>query len=353
VAFSRKQQPLIGLDISSTAVKLVELSKSGGGYKVESLAVEPLPANAVNEKEIQDVEAVGESVRRAVSKSKTKTKFAALAVSGSSVITKKIQMPANLSDDQLEEQIQVEADQYIPYPLEEVNLDFQVMALAEDSTDTCEVLLAACRSDNVDSRVAAAEIGGLTAKVVDVEAYTIETVLELISHELPEQGYGKTIAVVDVGATMSSLNVFHDRKLVYTREQSFGGRQLTEEIMRRYGLSYEEAGAAKKTEGDLPDNYIPEVLDPFKETMAQQVNRFLQFFFSSGHYSSVDHLLMAGGCAEIKGIADVVESHVHVPTSVADPFQGMGRAGKVNRNLLEHDGPSFLVACGLALRSFD
>lgn len=348
----RKTPTILGLDISSTAVKLLELSRTGSRYRVESYAVEPLPPNSVVEKSIADVEAVGEAIRRAVKRSGTRAKHAAVAVSGSAVITKVISMPASLKPDEMESQIELEADQYIPYPLEEVNLDFEVLGPSQKNPDMVDVLLAASRSENVDTRVAAVELGGLIAKVVDVEAYAMENVFGLIAAQMPAQGDGSTIAVVDVGATMTTLNVLHDGKIIYTRDQVFGGKQLTEEIMRRYGLSYEEAGMAKR-QGGLPDNYVPEVLEPFKEAMAQQVSRSLQFFFSSSQYNSVDHIVMAGGSASIAGVDEQIEAKVGTGTTVANPFANMSLSPRVKPQTLSNDAPSLMIACGLALRSFD
>lgn len=348
----RKQPTILGLDISTTAVKLLELSKSGDRYRVESYAVEPLPPNSVIEKNISDVDGVGEAIKRAVKRSGTKAKHAAAAVAGSSVITKVISMPASLSDEEMEGQIQLEADQYIPYPLEEVNLDFEVIGPTEDDPERVDVLLAASRSENVDVRVDAIEMAGLQAKVIDVEAYAMENAFSLLKEQMPDNGLDKTIAVVDIGATMTTLNVIHDLKTIYTREQVFGGKQLTEEIQRRYGLSYEEAGMAKR-QGGLPDNYVPEVLEPFKEAMAQQVSRSLQFFFSSSQYNSVDHIVLAGGSSSISGVDELIEQNQGVSTSVANPFSNMVISPKIKAQVLSNDAPALMIACGLALRSFD
>ncbi len=352
----RKKPTLLGIDISSTSVKLVELSQTDSGYRVESLAVEPLPANAVVEKNIQDVEAVGETLQKAVKKSGTKCKLAAVAVAGSAVITKIITMPASLSEDDMEQRIELEADQYIPYPLEEINLDFQVLGPSKDNPDTVDVLLAASRSENVEMRTAATEMADITTKIVDVEAYTIERASHLLEksslNEREDEDEPFVLAVLDVGATMTSLNVIENDELIYTREQSFGGKQLTEEIMRRYGLAYEEAGRLKKA-GGLPDNYIPEVLEPFKETTAQQVSRFLQFFYTSGTHSSVDMIALAGGCASMPGIDELIESELGIKTIVANPFANMDLSNKVNAQALSNDAPSLMIACGLAMRSFD
>lgn len=350
--FKHKQPVVLGLDISSTAIKLLELGQNGDRLRVESYAVEPLPANSVIEKNIADVEAVGDAIKRAVKRSASRTKLAAVAVAGSAVITKIIAMPASLSEDEMEQQIELEADQYIPYPLEEVNLDFEIIGPSENDPERIDVLLAASRSENVDIRIAAIEIAGLKAKIVDVEAYAMENAFSLLIPQLPEQGIDQTIAVIDIGATMTTLNVMHDRKTIYTREQVFGGKQLTEEIQRRYGLSYEEAGMAKR-QGGLPDNYGPEVLEPFKDAMTQQVSRSLQFFYGSSQYNNVDHIVLAGGSAMIPGIDEMIANKLGVHTSVANPFTNMTLASRVKAQSLSNDAPALMIAAGLAMRSFD
>lgn len=348
---STKTPPLIGVDISSTAVKLLQLSHSGGRYRVEHYAVEPLPPNAVVEKNIVEVEAVGEAIKRALARSGAKSKFAAAAVAGSAVITKVIPMPADLSEDDLEGQIQAEANQYIPYPLEEVSLDFEVLGPVKDNPDMMNVLLAASRTENVDVRVAALDIGGLASRVVDVEAFAMENAFKLIADQLsvPKDA---TVAVVDIGATMTTLIVLKNQRTIYTREQVFGGKQLTDEVMRRYGLSYEEAGLAKR-QGGLPESYEIEVLEPFKEAMVQQISRLLQFFFAGSEYSKVDQVVLAGGCASIAGIGDMIEEQLGVPALVANPLAGMSLSSRVQAQTLTQDAPALMIACGLALRSFD
>jgi type IV pilus assembly protein PilM len=187
---------------------------------------------------------------------------------------------------------------------------------------------------------------------VDVEAYAMENVFQMLAPTMPDQGIDQTIAIVDVGATMTTLNVLHDLKTIYTREQVFGGKQLTEEIQRRYGLSYEEAGMAKR-QGGLPDNYVPEVLEPFKEAMTQQVSRSLQFFFSSSQYGNVDHIILAGGSAMLPGIDEMIANKLGVHTSVANPFTNMTIASRVKAQSLSNDASSLVIACGLAMRTFD
>ena len=347
------QQPksLLGLDISSSAVKLLEISRSGSRYKVESYLVRPLPPNTVVEKNINDVEALADTIRKVVSQSRAKAKDAAVAVFGSSVITKVIEMPAELSDQALETQIALEADQYIPYPLDEVALDFEVVGPSENNPEQVGVLLAACRLENVDARVQALEMAGLKPRVVDVEVFAVERSFELLANQLEELG-DQVVAIADVGATMLTLSALVNGKTVYTREQLFGGKQVTEEIQRRYGLSLEEAGQAKK-QGGLPEDYVSEVLEPFKDALVQQISRSLQFFFSSSQYNYIDQLIMAGGVAAMDGLRDEIEEKLGMPTMVANPFADMEVSSKVNAVALSNDAPAMLIAAGLALRGLE
>ena len=347
----KKAKPVLGLDISSTSVKLLELSRHGDRYRVETYAVRALPPNAVVEKNINDQEAVAEVIKAMVKQSKTKLKHAAVAVAGSAVITKVIDMPAGLSDDAMETQISLEADQYIPFPLEEVAIDFEVPGESPRNPDQVEVLLAACRRENVEMRANVLELADLTPEKVDVEAYSMERAYELIADQLEDQD-GQVVAIIDVGATMTTLSVLVDGKTVYTREQLFGGKQLTEEIQRRYGLSMEEAGLAKK-QGGLPDDYESEVLGPFKEAVVQQVTRSLQFFFSASQYNDVDYIILAGGVASMDGLVGLIEEKLGTQTVVANPFAGMSVSSRVNAVALANDAPSLMIATGLAMRSFD
>ncbi|MFV0276103.1 MAG: pilus assembly protein PilM [Parahaliea sp.] len=347
----RKAPPVLGLDISSTTVKLLELSYSGGRYRVESYAVSSLPLDAVTEKNVNDIDAVANAIRSVVSQSRTKLKTVAAAVAGSSVITKMIDMPDGLSDDDMETQLTLEADQYIPYPMDEVSIDFEVQGPSKERQSQVEVLLAACRRETIDARVDAIEGADLAARIMDVEAYAMERAYSLIRGNLDLEE-DSTVAVVDIGATMTTLSVLSEGRTIYTREQLFGGKQLTDEIMRRYGLPLEEAGLAKK-QGGLPDDYEAEVLEPFKEAVVQQVARSLQFFFSSSHYNDVDHIILAGGVASMEGLSDIVQEKLGTPVSVANPFAEMSVSSRVNAVALSSDAPAMMIACGLALRSFD
>lgn len=349
--FSNPSKPMIGLDISSSAVKLVELSRSGDGYKVEAYRVLPLPANTVVEKNIADLDALSETIESVVKRSGTKLKDTVAAVSGSSVITKEIELPAGLTELQMEMQIEVEADQYIPYPMEEVAFDFDLIGPVENNPDLVKVLLAACRQENVEHRRQALEMAGLQPKVIDVEGFAIERAYKLIEDQLDQVG-DQVVAIADIGATTFTFTVLVDGKTIYTREQLFGGKQLTEEIQRRYGLSWEEAGEAKR-KGGLPEDYESEVLEPFKESLIQHITRSLQFFYSSSHFNYVDQLFLAGGVSALEGLVDEVEQAIGLPTAVANPLANMQLSKSINASAIANDAPALLLAVGLAMRSFE
>jgi type IV pilus assembly protein PilM len=349
--FKKKNKAVLGVDISSTSIKIIELVEQNGRMQVEAYASEPLPENSVVEQAINDEEAVGGAIKKALLRSRTGVKRAAVAVAGSAVITKVIQMGAGLSDDEMEQQITLEADQYIPYPLEEVAMDFEIQGSVEGDDQRVDVLLAACRKETVELREDSIEIAGIESSVVDVEAFCIERAFQLLESQL-EGEQKDTVAIVDIGATMTTLNVLNQGKIIYTREQMFGGQQLTEEIQRRYGISAQEASRAK-LEGGLPDDYATEILIPFKESVVQQVSRSLQFFYSSSQYNDVDYVILAGGTSSLDGLAQLVQDKIGTPTIIANPFANMTLGPKVNAQILANDAPGLLVACGLAMRSFD
>lgn len=346
--FSRKSN-LLGIDISSSAVKLVEMTRKGREYCIESYAVAPLLEGVCNEKDIVEAEPVAEAIRKVVRDSRTRLRSCALAIPTSMAINKIISMPAAIPMGEMETQIAIEADQHIPYAMEEVNYDFEVLGPSKNNPDMLDVLLAGTSSENVEVRVAAAEMAGLNVELVDTETHALEKVLSALTDELTQYD---SVAVVDFGATMTGITVFEEGRLTFSREQAFGGRQLTEQIMNRYGLSWHEAGLAKK-DGSLPENYIPEVLDPFKENMVRQLHRFLQFYYASSQRDSVDQILICGGCARIPGIDEQIQALIGIPSKIVNPFSQVRLGGRVSPVHFTSDMQALLVASGLSLRGMD
>lgn len=348
----RKKKSMVGIDISATAIKMLELSFSDNQYRVESYAVTPLPSGAVIEKNIKDQAAVIEGIKRTIERAGTRTKNAALAVSDSSVITKVISVDASLNDEDMEENVAIEADKFIPYPLDEVRLDFDVIGESAKNPQMLDVLLVASRSENVTVRAEVAQQAGLDVKVVDIESYAMERACHLLLADLPNQGREQTIAIFDVGATMTNLTILHDLSTVFTREELFGGQQLTQEIQQRYDLTFEDAGRAKKT-GSLPDDYETEVLIPFKESAVLQIRRALQFFFSASKHSTIEHILLAGGAVQISGLPEMITEQVGIPTSMVNPFANMAVNDSIDIRWLNNDAPALMICCGLAMRGIN
>ena len=351
--FKPKAPPLFGMDISSTSVKMVELADAGkGAARIERYAIEPLPREAVVDGNIANLEAVAEAVRRAWKKLGTRSKHVALALPSAAVISKKIIVPAGLREEEMEMQVESEANQYIPFSLEEVNLDFQVVGPSPNSPEEVEVLIAASRKEKVEDRVATVEAAGLKAAVVDVESFALQAAFELIRQQLPNEGVDQNIAVVDLGANVMNITILRNDEPVYSREQAFGGNQLTQDIARQYSLSTDEAEAAKCA-GGLPEAYETEVLRPFLDNCAVEIQRAMQFFFTSTQYNSVEHIVLSGGCSVLPGLDEAVSSRTRVNTLIANPFANMQISPRLQLKKLIGDAPALMIACGLALRRFD
>ncbi len=349
--FRAAPPPLIGVDIGTSSVKLLQLAASGSSYRVEAFAVESLPEGAVSEGSITEPEQVAEAVKRAIKRGEFKAKTCAMAVTGSAVITKVINLPAELSEEDIEGQIEVEAGQYIPYPREEVSLDFEVLGPSPRNADLLEILLAASKTEHVDTRREVAELAGLSVKVIDVESYAVANAFDLVRKRAGIDD-SETIGVLNVGSTVSTMIVLRGNRTVYSREHGFGGHQLVEECMRRYGMDSEQAAFLQRGE-EPPAGFEDEVLEPFRQNVIQQISRALQFYSSSSDYSSISTLFMTGGGASIPGLAEAVGNEVGMSCEVADPLKDLRLSPRINARSLEQARPALTTACGLALRGFD
>lgn len=343
---------MLGIDISSSSVKLVELGRNRAGDLVlERCAIEPLERGWITDGNIENFDEVAEAVKRVVRKSGSKTKNVALALPASAVITKKIVLPGGLSEQDLEAQVEAEANQYIPFSLDEVSLDFCVIGPSTTSVGDVEVLIAASRKEKVSDRQGLAEAAGLKPTVMDVESYASRLAAGRVIETLPNQGVDAVVALFEVGAMNTSMQVLRNEEVLYERDQAFGGAQLTQLIVRQYGFSSDEA-EAKKRSGDLPEDYASAVLEPFIESMAQEIGRALQFFFTSTPYNRVDHILIAGGSAALPGLTEAVTQQTSFASMVINPFDGMEMGAVVQARKITREAPSYLTSTGLALRRF-
>lgn len=349
--FGNKKAPVIGLDIGSSYVRALQLSESGGSYRIEHFAVEPLREGIVVDKSVQDIEAISNAIDRAVRNSGSRCKNCAIAVSGPAVFTKTISLPSNLAESDVESQVQIEANQYVPYPLDEVSLDFDILGPSARNATMIDILLAASKSENIESRQDALDAVGLKTKVVDVETFAIANAFELI-RERDHLSRNEAVGVFDIGRDMTMLLVLRGGRVIYNREHPFGGHQLLEETIRRYEMTPEQASFFERGE-DGPDDWENDVLEPFQLNLVDQISRALQFFASSNEYSPISTIYLAGGTASLKGLAAMVQQELGLTTRVADPISGLEIAPSVAVSALKRNTPNLMVAMGLALRGFD
>ncbi len=351
--FKTKSPALIGVDIASTSIKLVELTQTGkGAYRLERYAIEPLSKDLVADGNIANLDQVSDALKRGWKRLGSRNRNVAMSLPAAMVITKKIIVPSGQKEEELELTVEAEANQYIPFALDEVNLDFQILGPAPNNPDEVEVLIAASRKEKVEDRVAIAEAAGLKPRVMDVESYATQEVFSLISPSLPANGRDQNIALVDIGAHVTHFYVLRNGQFLFSRDQAFGGNQLTQDIQRAFNLSPEEAESAKKNQG-LPETYDNDVLQPFMETLALEITRALQFFFTSTSHNQVDQIVLAGGCAALPGIDELVSKRAGVATAIANPFSSMQASDRIRPRQLAQDAPMLLIATGLALRSFE
>ena len=349
--FKKPSSMMVGIDIGSHCIKAVLLQETDAGLRLEALAIEPMPKGAMSERSIQDIEAIGNVIAKLKRKIPKSVQTAAVAVSGQTVITKVIFMDVSLTDAELESQIAIEADSLIPYPLDEVNIDFEKLAINEADPSKVNVLLSAARTESVQARVGALETANLKAAVVDVESYALSRAMDVYYQQLPSDAFNKCVAVVDIGAVLMLVSVVQEGETIYTRDQVFGGDQYTNSIVAYYNKSFDEAEIGKTT-GDLPPNYTFEVLAPFQTSLLQQVRRAVQMFLTTSGKDQVDYIVLTGGTAMIEGLDRLLIEELGIHTVVAEPFANIEISPKVDRNMLQRHRTQFAIATGLALRSF-
>lgn len=348
----RRHPPMFGLDVSSSSVKLVELTQSSGGeFVLERFALEPFEKGWITDGQIEKFDEVAEAVRRVVAKSGTRTKNVVMAMPQSAVITKKIMLPAGLREEEMEQQVESEANQYIPFSLDEVSLDFCVIGPSPTSLGDVEVLIAASRKDRVQDRQGLAEAAGLKPVILDIESHASRLAMSRVIAALPNEGRDALVALFEIGADTTSLKVLRDDEQLYDRDQAFGGSQLTQLISRQYGFSFEEA-EQKKLAGDLPEDYESTILAPFVDSLSQEIGRALQYFFTSTPHHKVHYVMLGGGTATLPGLKDRVTELTGFASMVVNPFDGMQLSSSVRENRVRREAAAYLTACGLAMRRF-
>lgn len=344
-------EPLIGLDITSSSIKLLQLGLINERYVVKQYGSETLPQGAVLEKQIKDPEAVGLCIKKLIDRLGIKDRAVVISISDSASVTKTIQVKSDLTDKEIQDEIEIEAEKYIPFPIEDVSIDFYVIGISASNPAMKDVMVAAAKFENIDTKIEALAYAGLIAKVVDIDAFAMERAFSLIAPQLPNSAIGQVVALIDIGSNVTVVYVLDNLRVVYSHEHVFGGDQLVHEIEQRYGLTHQEAMSSLK-DGTLPDDFISDVLNPFKKIIAQEVSRDLQFFYSAGEYNDINYIVLSGGTSIIPGLPQVITEKTGKRAFIPNPFADMVIEKTVDRLSLEMDAHRLMICCGLALRNF-
>ncbi|CAN5387034.1 pilus assembly protein PilM [soil metagenome] len=326
--YNAKSHTFVGVDISNRTVKLLQLHQENKTFEVKAYSIISMPATAVITKEIKDIVATANAVKKAITQGNITAAYAAVAIDDASVINKLIQMDATLSDYEIEQQIYFEAEKYIPFKLSEVNFDFKIMGPSTNSADWCDVQLTIARSENISAYEQALSQAGLILKIVDLESYALQRVAELMAAHLPNRGINKVIAMVDVGELRTTLTILYNLSQIFNRNEIFGMQQFTNDI-----LSCEEKN-----------------LRLFKSALVQHLQRALQFFFSAKPYSEIHTLLLVGNCAIVPNITDYLTEQLNIPTLIANPFIDMSISSHIDSEKFLQVAPVLTISCGLAVR---
>lgn len=353
---SKKPSSLVGIDISATSIKVLQLGQAQGRYRVDHYAIEPLQPGAIDGDAILETQVVGKVIEQALKRAGIRAKGtgAAVAVPQSGVYTTTIQVPGTLkdSDDDIEAQVELEAGNHIPFPRDDVRMDFAVMGPAkrDDGDEFLEVFLVAARKEVAQTLQEAIEVADLSVEIMDVEPLVIEQAYGVVAEQL-QISPTDLVALVDIGDTDILVSIMLGGIGIYRRSHPFSGGVLERELRQQLGVSQEEALQALR-QGNLPAGFEESVMAPYREALMQTIQRSLQMFYSSTEYNSVDRILLTGSGANTKALPETIEDNMGIPTHVANPLAGMSLGSGVKGPDLTADAPALFLATGLALRSF-
>ena len=345
--FGRKKG-VIGLDIGSSSIKLVELGESKNGYKLQNLGIAPLPPEAIVDGALMDSVTIIDAIRELIANTKAKTKDVITSVSGHSVIVKKITLPL-MSDSELEESIQWEAEQHIPFDISDVNLDYQV--LNTESAASTDVLLVAVKKDKILNHTNVITQAGKVPVVVDIDAFAIQNAFETNYNPAPNA----TIGLLNIGASIMNIVVTRGGMPLFTRDVSVGGNQFTDALQKDMNLSFEEAEQVKQgksIEGVQSEN-VAALVQSVSEVLMLEIQKTFDFFRATTVGEQVQRIYVSGGCAKVEGFLDLLQGRLGLPVEMLDPFKNIAVAKGIDLAHLDDISPSMAVAVGLALRSFD
>jgi type IV pilus assembly protein PilM len=345
-----KSKLAVGLDIGSSSVKLVQLRERKGAYALQAFGVSRLPPETIVDGALMNSSAVVQTIQELLSEQKVRAKEVAIGVRGHSVIIKKIQLP-RMTQEELDDSIQWEAEQYIPFDVKDVNIDTQILTPAGDVTGQMDVLLVAAKKDMINDYTSVCAEAGLSATVVDVDAFAVQNAFEVSYGPLPDE----TVVLINVGASVSNVNIIARGTTTFTRDVAMGGNSFTEEIQKQLNVSYEEAEALKiggqgETDAVVPQE-VERVMQGVADQLAGEIQRSLDFYAATAADSRIARVYLSGGTARIPALFKVIEQRAGVPVEVLNPFKEIEVDSKrFDPAVLMNAAASAAVAVGLALR---
>jgi len=343
-----RSKDVVGLDIGASSVKAVQLKRSRGTNELVRLGVAPLHPETIVDGVIMDSGTVISAIQQIFTENQIKTKDVVVAVSGHSVIVKKVRI-TKMKPEELEEAIPFEAEQYVPYAIEDVNLDFQVLENSDPGAADMDVLLVAVKKDIINDYLSIISTAGLNAVVVDVDAFALENAFEL-AYELDRD---QVVGLVNLGAAVMNINILQGGFSEFTRDSPLGGNRYTESIQKMLGLSYEQAEALKlggEVDGRTFRDAQP-AIDMVNAEVAGEIRRSFDFFRSSSHSDTIHRVILSGGCARLPGLVEYLAENLEISFEIANPLRKIkADPKKFNPEELEMIAPQLAVSVGLALR---
>ena len=343
---NRNSNALIGIDFGSHSIKALAISKGGGTFQIDAVAEAPIAKGLIVDNHFQDITKLTQVIKQIRKNFPASYKNAAIAVTGADVITKVIPMSAGLSDLELEAQVELEAENSIPFPLDEIFLDFEVISPNENNKELNDVLVSAARKETVLSQVDCVEAAGLTTKVVDVASHALARACELL---FTREDYDKGIAVVDIGASQMMLNILHQGQVIFSRFKNHGGAICTQMMADHYGFKFNEAEKIK-IEHNWPVDCDVDVVAPFVNMTINHLRYDLRMFTNAPDNIKVEKLILTGGCQLLPELASQLSEELDLDVEIADPFIGFEYKNESDKILLHEVGAKYMIALGLALR---
>ncbi|MEH6452142.1 MAG: pilus assembly protein PilM [Psychromonas sp.] len=341
-----KSNALIGIDFGSSAIKALAITKGGGTFRVDAVAEAPVAKGLIVDHHFEDVARLTEIIKHVSKNFPSSYKNAAIAVSGTDVITKVITMNADLNELELEAQVEIEAESSIPFPLDEIFLDFEVIGPNANSEDSNDILVSAARKQTVLAQVDCIEDAGLKVKIVDIASHALARACEL---EFSDDDYDKGIAVVDIGASQMMLNIVHQGNVIFSRSKNHGGEICTQMIAENYGLKENEAEKIKVSK-DWPVGCDIDVIAPFVSMTVNHLRYDLRMFTNAPNNIGVDKMILTGGCQLMPELLQQLQEDLDIDVEIANPFIGFEYKNPSDKTLLHKHSAKYMMALGLALR---